>query len=64
MNINDEIVSFLFRVAEAIVIGYIVYLLNTARVKIPALILTIRESMKKLDYIYSETVKNSSKKSE
>ena len=64
MNINDEIVSFLFRVAEAILIGYIVYLLNTARVKIPALILAIRESMKKLDYIYSETVKNSSKKSE
>lgn len=64
MNINDEIVSFFFRVTEAVVIGYIVYLLNTARVKIPALILTIRESMKKLDYIYNETVKKSSKKPE
>lgn len=64
MNINEHTISFLLTIVEAIIAGYIVYLLNTARVKIPALILTIRESMKKLDYIYSETVKNSSKKSE
>ena len=64
MNINDEIVSLLFKVIEAVLVGYIVYLLNIVRVKIPALILAIRESMKKLDYIYNETVKKSSKKPE
>ena len=64
MNINEHTISFLLTVVEAIVAGYIVYLLNTARVKIPAIILAIRESVKKIDYIYNETLKISSKKLE
>lgn len=64
MNINNEIVSFLFRIAEAILISYIGYVLNLLRVKIPVCISAIREFNRKLDYVYNETVKISSKKSE
>lgn len=64
MNINDEVISFLFKVVEGVIVGYIGYLLNIARVKIPALILAFQESIRKIDYIYNETVKNSNKKPE